>query len=286
MQRLEIHQSLWAMELRRPDGHERSLEGNMAMVAEAGFDGVGIDLGAADVAFAKRVEPLLAKYDLACQITAFPKSMKQWRETLALARDFDARFVNVIGQIMPLSVEGMIPVVRRHMELAEEAGITIHFETHRNCITNDLFATLLLLDAVPEMTLSADLSHYVVDREFVHPLSDHDQGLIRRVLERSEVFQGRVASREQIQLQLDFPQHRKWVDLFLGWWEQGLRGWRRRAPKDGVTNFLCELGPREYAITGRDGLELSDRWEEALVMKRWIEEIWARLETEERLGVG
>ena len=280
MQRLEIHQSLWAMELRRPDGVERSLEENMALVAEAGFDGVGIDLGVADAAFARRVAPLLARHKLACQITAFPKSMAHWRETLALARDLDARFVNVIGQIMPISVEGMIPVVRRHIELAEDAGVTVHFETHRNCITNDLFSTLQLLDAVPEMTLSADLSHYVVDREFVYPPTARDQAQIGRILERSEVFQGRVASREQIQLQLDFPQHRKWVDLFLGWWESGLRGWRSRAPADGMTNFLCELGPREYAITGRDGEELSDRWQESLQMKAWVEAIWARLQAE------
>lgn len=39
--------------------------------------------------------------------------------------------------------------------------------------------------------------------------------------------------------------------------------------------FLTELGPPEYAITGPDGFELSDRWEEALKIKGWVEEIWA-----------
>jgi hypothetical protein len=108
--------------------------------------------------------------------------------------------------------------------------------------------------------------------------------MIARVLDRSEVFQGRIGTREQVQIPIDFPHHRKWVDLFLGWWEDGLRRWRRRAPADGVTNFLCELGPRDYAITDRDGNELSDRWREALQLKRWIEEIWARLAAEDAPG--
>ena len=38
--------------------------------------------------------------------------------------------------------------------------------------------------------------------------------------------------------------------------------------------FTCELGPKEYAMTGADGNELSDRWAEALLMKKRVEEIW------------
>jgi hypothetical protein len=48
--------------------------------------------------------------------------------------------------------------------------------------------------------------------------------------------------------------------------------------------FLCELGPREYAMTGADGYELSDRWEEAQLMMRLVRDLWARLEREEMQG--
>ena len=91
-------------------------------------------------------------------------------------------------------------------------------------------------------------------------------------------------SREQIQVQLSFPHHRKWFDVFAGWWEDGFRLWRRRSSPDAVLNFLCELGPAEYAITGADGYELSDRWQEALIMKRRVESIWASLEGEPIAG--
>jgi hypothetical protein len=130
------------------------------------------------------------------------------------------------------------------------------------------------------MRLCADLSHYLVDREFWYPVSPQNHALIRRILERSDSFQGRVASREQIQVQISFPQHRKWFDLFAGWWEEGFRLWRARAPEGARLNFVCELGPPEYAMTGPDGLELSDRWQEALMIRQRVEAIWARLEAE------
>jgi hypothetical protein len=48
-----------------------------------------------------------------------------------------------------------------------------------------------------------------------------------------------------------------------------------------VLTFLCELGPREYAMTGADGYELSDRWEEAQLLMRLVRELWQRLERED-----
>jgi hypothetical protein len=82
-------------------------------------------------------------------------------------------------------------------------------------------------------------------------------------------------------VQLDFPQHQGWVELFMGWWEYAIRSWRRRAEPDAVLTFLCELGPPTYAITGADGYELSDRWHEALRTKDMIRALWDRIVVEE-----
>jgi hypothetical protein len=280
MHKLEVYQSLWAMELRRPDGKERSVEESFDMVATAGFDGMAIDFGVTDIDAALKTKPLFEKYGLGCLLIAFPKTVEALRPVLEMAKQFDAPFVNVIGQVMPISVEGMIPVIRSWIAMAETIGVPIQFETHRNCITNDLFTTLQLIDAIPEMVLAADLSHYLVDREFGYPIDEASHELIRRIMRRSASFQGRVASREQIQIQIEFPQHRKWLDLFLGWWEEGFRMWRKRFAPDARLNFLCELGPREYAITGPDGNELSDRWQEAIAIRRLVLDIWNRLDAE------
>ena len=271
-QRLKTYTSLWAMQPHDQTGVKLPYDQVCEMVANAGYDGMAIDLGAGDVAQAHEVRPHMERHGLTPLIVAFPKTVEGLRENLVMAKDFDSPFVDVIGQVMPLSVDGMIPVIRQWMDMADQVGVPVQFESHRNCITNDLYATLCLLDAIPEMRMCADLSHYVVDREFWFPMSDRDMGLITRILQRSDSFQGRVASRQQIQLQLDFPQNQKWVELFKRWWREGIQDWRKRSQGDCI--FLCELGPPEYAMTGSDGREMSNRWQEALQIKSWVQKIW------------
>ena len=280
MPKLEIYQSLWAMEMRHPEIPERRPEESFAMIAQAGFDGVCLDPGVTDIGRYRELTPLFEQHSLGCMINAFPYKVGEMAPLLAFAREMRACMVNVIAGVMPVTVAGAIPVLYRWMEEAERAGIPLLFETHRDGILNDLYYTLQVIDSIPELRLCADLSHFVVDREFRAPLSDTDRGFVHRILERCDGFQGRVANREQVQVQIDFPQHRDWVEIFKDWWRDGMRMWRRRNPDDATLVFLCELGPPPYAITDANRRELSDRWQEALTMKRWAEEIWAELEAD------
>ncbi len=182
----------------------------------------------------------------------------------------------VVGKVMPLAVEDMIPVVRGWMRLADEESVPIQFETHRNCITNDMFSTLLMLEAIPEMRLCADLSHYVVDREMMLPIAPDMRDYVSRVLERSDSFQKAHRNPQPDSGAGRLPQHRVWLDTFLAWWHEGFARWQARAPGQDLV-FLCELGPPNYAITDANGDELSDRWDEALLLRRLALEIWERV---------
>ena len=146
------------------------------------------------------------------------------------------------------------------MRLAADAGIPVFIETHRDRMTTDLFFTLDLLGQRPELPLLADLSHFLVGREFAFPVDKENHALISRILQNAHAFHGRVASREQVQIELSFPHHRPWVDLFLAWWAEGFQSWRSRAAGNAELVFTCELGPKPYAITGRDGNDTTDRW--------------------------
>jgi hypothetical protein len=73
---------------------------------------------------------------------------------------------------------------------------------------------------------------------------------------------------------LGFPQHQGWVKVFMDWWERGFRQWKAKAGADETLTFLCELGPAEYAMTGADGYELSDRWQEAIALKDKVRALW------------
>ncbi len=274
MQKLEIFQSLWAMERRQPGVPERPMEDNFRMAAEAGYHGLCIDPAVHEIDDFLKLKPLYRDYGLNCMVNAFPATIEELPPLLALANELDASLVNVIGQVMPMTVESGVPVVRQWMSDAQQAGLPLLFETHRDCTLNDMYYALQLMEAVPEMRLCADLSHYVIDREMRLPLGDRDSEYVNRILQRSDCFQGRVANREQVQVQINFPQHHEWVEQFRQWWRYGISHWRSRNNDDATLIFLCELGPPPYAITDANQAELSDRWQEALQIRAWVEEMW------------
>jgi hypothetical protein len=281
MQRLLVYQSLWAMEQRRPDGFEWSIDQKLEMIRAAGFDGAGVRFFDRD--YAREVTTKLRGWGLSWQAQCYPRAVDDLKPILAHVAEFGADHVNLQADVRPHTVAECVPLIEGWRQLAQDAGVALHFETHRDRMTTDLYFTLRLLDRFPDLRLTGDLSHYVVGREFAWPISHENHRLMHRVIDRCWGFHGRVASREQIQVQISFPHQRDWLDLFMSWWEYGLRSWRRRAPKDGVFTFLCELGPREYAMTGADGYELSDRWEEAQLMMRLVRDLWNRLEQEEKV---
>ena len=277
-QQLRVYQSLWAMERRRPDKQEWSLEEQLTMIRDAGYDGCGVRF--VDRLYAREVTGFLRAHGMSWQAQCYPRTVDELRPVLDLVAEFGADHVNLQPDVRPERLHDCIPIIEGWRRLAREAGVAVHVETHRDRMTTDLFFTLELLDCFPDLRLTADISHYVVGREFAWPIDETAHRQIRRVLDQSWGIHGRVASREQIQIQLSFPHMKHWVDLFMGWWEYAIRSWRKRAPDDAVLTFLCELGPPEYAITGADGYELSDRWAEALWMKDAIRALWTRIEAE------
>jgi hypothetical protein len=277
-QQLRVYQSLWAMERRRPDRQEWSLDEKLRMIRDAGYDGVG--MGFLDEAFVADVTGFLRDNGMTWQAQCYPKSIDDLRPVLDLVRKYGADHLNLQPDVRPTRLVDCIAYLEGWRRLAREAGVPTYVETHRDRMTTDLFFTLDLLDCFPDLRLTADVSHFVVGREFAWPIPPEAHAQIHRILDNTWAIHGRVASREQVQIQLSFPHLRHWVDLFMGWWEYAIRSWRKRAPKDAVLTFLCELGPPEYAITGADGYELSDRWEEALWLKDAIRALWARIEAE------
>jgi hypothetical protein len=162
---------------------------------------------------------------------AFPRNEEDVAAAIALAKLFNGRcrFISIIDRVVPWDVEEVAKVTRQWLKKGEQAKMPVFVEGHRNCMTNDLLFILQLMDAVPDLMMTTDLSHFMVNQEWAYlPLEDHQQALISRFLQRSDSFQGRVASAEQIQIQTDFPQYENWFNLFKSWWSEGLKSWRTR----------------------------------------------------------
>jgi hypothetical protein len=275
---LDIYQSLWAMERRIPGESEDPVETHMQQIAEAGYAGACVDPNVSEIPDCLALKPAFDRLGLKCMVNAFPHDEASLEPLLDMAHEMKATQVNVIGGVMPLTAADAVPVVKSWLAMAKRYPFPVLLETHRNGTLNDLFFTLEVLEMVPELRLCADLSHFVVDRELQIPLSETDEDYFSTILERSDSFQGRISNNQQIQIAIDFPQHQDWVTQYRQWWQQGISGWRARQTGDATLNFLVELGPPAYAITGADQRELSDRWQEGLQIREWVEGMWADME--------
>ncbi|WP_158805023.1 MULTISPECIES: sugar phosphate isomerase/epimerase [unclassified Acidisoma] len=270
--RLLFFQSLWAMEPSPPGGAAEPLETILDRIKESGFDGVATHFY--DPATVTPLMAALAERGLQIEGQVFPQTIDDLKPALELAARFGCHHLTLQADVRPRRVAEAVCLLDGWAGLGREAGIDVNFETHRNRITNDLLFTLDLLDALPDLRLTIDLSHYVVAREIYLPISDETEAMIRRVIGQGWALHGRVATAHQVQVPLSFPQHLPYVAQFIDWWALALADWHRRAAPGASLSFLCELGPQPYAISGANGQDISDRWAEALMMRDAVRARW------------
>lgn len=264
------------MEQRIPGQAELPTETHLKTIADAGYHGACVDPNVAEIPESLALAPYFEDLGLKCMVNAFPHSEDSLKPLLDMAATLNATQVNIIAQVMPRSPEAAVPIIEGWLDLAKQYPFPVLMETHRNSTLNDLFYTLDILEKVPQLRLCADLSHFVVDRELSLPLSAVDQQYFDDIIQRSDSFQGRISSNQQVQIAIEFEQHAPWVAQYLKWWEDGLRAWSERSDSNDTMRFLVELGPPPYAITNEHQRELSDRWSEGLLIRQWVESLWQK----------
>lgn len=274
MQKLLVLQSLWAMQALRDVQVERSLDENVALIKGAGFDGFGTMWE--DDETARRSAELARAEGLVVEGLCLPTDIEQVPAALERGTRFGLHHLNLQLNMRPRKLAEAVRILERLNGMTRQVDFPVYVETHRGRLSNDLLFMLDVLDAVPDVKLLADLSHYVVAREVELPVSEETDAQIDQILDRTWAFHGRVAGSGQVQLPLSFAQHGPYVDQFAAWWSRGFASWRRRAAADAELTFVCELGPGPYyAISGADGRDLTDRWAESLQMQRMVRELWA-----------
>jgi len=276
--RLELQQSWWAMIGLGEDGREWSVEEKFSKIAEAGYK--AISSGIPPLEEQEEWKTLLKQYDLQFNAIGFPTSVADMEEIIANAKQFGCvQYLNV--QVMDGFVidEEAIQLLSGIMDTVEKAGFPIFIETHRGTVTQDLLRVIAYVKAIPKLRLTIDLSHYVVAGELNNSL-DKASLYFASLLNRTSAIHARVSNGEQVQIDIGPSGEHPMTKYFENWWGQAMDEWLEQAQPGDVLPFVTELGPPGYyAVTTQDKYgsehEISDRWQQALLLKQIAERLWA-----------
>ncbi len=269
--RLRLQHSLWSLRklpMNAPD--EWTLDEKFARVREAGFEAVECWLTDADEAEHRAV---LERHGLRLILGHRPFTVDDVRKTVERAVRLKADFVfaQPADAFTPAGV--VADICREGRKIANDQGIALFVEIHRNNFTENLPQIKELVALVPDVRFTADLSHLVVCGEFYGWKDERAVDRMMPVLERTSHMHGRISNGEAVQVDVGDGSGET-AQFFVRLWATAMRHWVQGAGPGDVLPFASELGPPRYAITTPDGLEFSDRWEQSLVMKRLAEQAW------------
>ncbi len=268
--RLRLQHSLWSLRSLPMNAPEWSLDEKFARVKAAGFEAVECWLTDEDEVMHREA---LDRHGLRLVLGHRPFSPDDCRKTVERAVRLNADFIFAQPADAYTSLDKVVEIVTEGRKMAADAGLPMFVEVHRNNFTETIPATLQLVDRLPDVRFTADLSHFVVVGEFYGWEDERAADRMMPILERTAHAHGRISNGEQVQVDVGDGSGAT-AQFFVNLWSIAMRHWRDGAGPGDVFPFASELGPPRYAITLPDGSEFSDRWEQSLVMKRLAEQAW------------
>jgi sugar phosphate isomerase/epimerase len=162
-----------------------------------------------------------------------------------------------------------LAVFREALALARRFGISVSHETHRGRATYSAPATRELLQAMPELRLTADFSHWCC----VHESLLADQGdALGLAIGRTDYIHARVGHIEGPQVSDPrAPEWRAELEAHMGWWGRIADAHRAAGSEELI---VCpEFGPAPYMpLLPHSRMPVADLWEITLFMKDLLRE--------------
>ncbi len=253
---------MWGMD--RP-----SLAANLEQIKKGGFDAVEMGVPAAP---AERSE-------LASLLKALGLGLIHQQWTVGStpeehARSFEEQYRRGV-ELSPLlvnshtgkdyfSLEQNLTVFKAARKLEESLGVRVVHETHRGRALFTAPATGALLEALPDLWLAADFSHWCCVHE---SLLEDQQAAVDKAIRRSRHIHARVGHAEGPQVaHPGAPEWRQALEAHLGWWKRIVESAEKR--REPVLTICPEFGPVPYMPTlPYTAQPVADLWEVNLFMK-------------------
>ena len=245
------------------------LEVFLERVAASGFEATEIYLGSLRESPAEIVR-LHSNYGLRLigQILTQGQSYMEHIKSLESQFEFAAQcqvvFINSHTGRDIFSFAENVQIFERLTQLSQGSGIPILVETHRGRPTYSAIETRKYLEALPELRLTADFSHWMV----VHESGLEDQGSnLGMAIARANYIRARVGYAEGPQIpDPRAPEWQQAVTRHLQLWQQ-IIDQQKRDGRDSLY-ITPEFGPPAYMHTAPfTNQPVGDVWEQNVYMK-------------------
>ena len=254
--RIQFFRSTWGMDL-------PTLEENLTRIKQGGFDGV--ELGVPDdTASCQRARGLLDQLGLAVIAQQWTRGETSQEHLVSFEKQFERSALLKPLQVNShtgkdyFSLAENLAVFDHASKLSAAAGIPVVHETHRARALFSAPATVAILDARPELRLTADFSHWCCVHE---TLLEDQQSAVEKAMDRSYHIHARVGHSQGPQI--TDPRDSAWepaLSAHLTWWKNILH--RRRQEGCEVLSICPEFGPPPYMVVQPYSQKpIADLWE-------------------------
>ena len=191
--------------------------------------------------------------------------LKDLEAQIVLGQNLNPRFINVMGGCDAWPIQQSIAFFKDAMNLGEKYGVTLSFETHRGRSMYCPWNTIPILEAIPEMKITCDFSHWVVVAE---RLMDSEWDAITLAAQHAHHIHSRVGYDQGPQVpHPGAPEYAACLASHQRCWEEI---WRSQAERGYTqTSMTPEFGPDGYLHhLPFTNAPIADLWD----LNRWIGE--------------
>ena len=245
------------------------LETFLERVKASGFEATEIYLGSlhetpAEIARLHAAYGLQLIGQILTQGQTFQDHINSLETQFEFAAQCDVVFINSHSGRDMFSFAENVQIFERAIQLSQNSGIPFLMETHRGRPTYSAIETRKYLEALPELRLTADFSHWMV----VHESGLEDQReSVALAIQRADYIHARVGYAEGPQI--PDPRAPEWqyaVKAHLALWQEIID--RRRDSGTEAFYITPEFGPPAYMHTiPFTNQPVGDVWEQNVYMK-------------------